>query len=651
MPAGICLPPKLVETFKQAIVSGKINPERLAEMTSAERHQLLSELVGEGNAKFVNGQLEAKLLLKNQQLGMVRWAEKVTGVSPAVKRDLITRIQRLDHVLDPTEEKAFMHDLVATRLGTDVTVKEAKQIAVMSRKIQDLEVKRKPDGTFPSESDRLAYGYAKYDLGQYISDLKNGNQPSLLRETAAHPVMAVGKAAGFTKAIRASMDDSAVFRQGWKTLWTHPGIWQKNARASVANLLKVGVKKQDVVREVMADIISRPNYDKYAKMKLALGNVEEQFPTSLPEKVPVLGRAYKASEQAYEAFLYKTRADVADKLLALAEKSDVNIADPKELTSIGKLINALTGRGDIGHGKAASPLVNNLFFSIRFVKSNFDTLTAHQFQKDVTPFVRKQAAENLAKVVLGTAGVLAIANQLKPGSVEFDPRSKDFGKIKVGHTRFDVSAGMGGMITLAAQIIKNQSKSTTTGVISNMGDGYGSKTAVDAVNSYFENKLSPAAAVIKDLVNRKDFAGNKPTIKGEASNLFVPLPIQTAFSAKGDPQAANQLLISIADGLGIATNNNNPKKDLSQDLTKSDRQLLDKIGKDKFQQYNDSYNEKVNQFMSSSFYKGLAPDDKQSALTSAKRKIKDNLYKSYDFKPSKQRSDKAFSQAISNAVK
>src|SRR5436309_2307439 len=44
--------------------------------------------------------------------------------------------------------------------------------------------------------------------------------------------------AGNAKALKASMDNSAIFRQGWKTLLTHPGIWQKNARQSFVDLVQ-----------------------------------------------------------------------------------------------------------------------------------------------------------------------------------------------------------------------------------------------------------------------------------------------------------------------------------------------------------------------------------------------------------------------------
>lgn len=638
MPVGMCLIPQAVESFKQALISGKLNPEKLSNMTSEARHKLFAEVAGEGNAKFINSNFESKLLLKNQQQGFLTWAKKISGVTPEVRRDLISRIEKMDKFLNPADERMFLKDLAGTRLGIDVTVKEAKQIANMSLKVQEAAAKKRPNGTFSSQNDRMAYGYAKYDMGEHLSNLRNAAEKPTVKQSMLHPVESTGRLAGITKAIRASLDDSALFRQGWKTLFTHPVIWQRNARASFANLYKVGIQNKDVVREVMADIISRPNADKYTKMKLAVGNVEENFPTSFPGKIPIAGRAYKASEQAYEAFLYKTRADVADKLLQVAEKTGVNINDKKQLSSMGKLINALTGRGDIGHGRASSPLVNNFFFSIRFVKSNVDVLTAHAFQKDATPFVRKEAAKNLVKVVMGTAAIMAIADKLLPGSVELNPTSKDFGKIKVGHTRFDVSGGMQGLVVLAAQIKTNSEKATSTGITTKFGSGYGAKTGVDAINNYFENKTSPAAGVIKDLIKRQDFNGNKPTLKGELTNLLVPMPITTGVDAHNDPHSANKLLVSIADGLGISTSTyGGSQKKFAMSTGKTMTAFKAKVGDAKFSQANKDFNAEVDNWMAThqKMLNSLPNDEQGPTLTGVKDRIQNNIYKQYGFKPPK----------------
>ena len=435
----ICLPQELVNKFKKGLVSGEINPEKLASMTSEERRNFFSKYAGE-NAKDVNALFESKLLLKNQKQGYINWAKTVAGLKPEIRRDLISRIEKMDKVLDPKDHQSFLEDLASKRLGTDVSFEEAKQIADLSHKVTQSK----------TSGDRMDYGRAKVALGNYVSDLKNSNAPSFWHKSMGEKLNEV---AGTSKGLKASMDNSAIFRQGWKTMFSHPGIWTKNAKETFGDMVKQFGGKA-VIDEVQADIQSRPTYELMKKAKLDIGTTEEQFPSHLAEKLPVFGRLYKASEAGYTGFVYKTRADVFDKYLKIAETSGVNITDSKQLESIAKLVNSLTGRGHLGDmGEKAAGAVNNLFFSPRFLKSNIDFLTAHQFQKGVTPFVRKQAATNLVKVIVGSASILAIANALKPGSVETDPRSSDFGKIKIGNTRFDVTGGMGSIITLASRLV------------------------------------------------------------------------------------------------------------------------------------------------------------------------------------------------------
>jgi hypothetical protein len=171
----------------------------------------------------------------------------------------------------------------------------------------------------------------------------------------------------------------------------------------------------------------------------------------------------------------------------------------------------------------------------------------------VTPFVRKQAAINLVKVTAGTAAILAIARAVNPHSVELDPRSSDFGKIRVGDTRFDVTGGMGSLLVLAARLATMSSKSTTTAQITPLNSGkFGAKTGKDVVYNFFENKLSPAASLVKDILQGKDFEGKPVSVQGELANLALPLPIQNAQELATNPKSANVVLAILADALGIS---------------------------------------------------------------------------------------------------
>ncbi len=551
-----CLTGQYAELFKQKLISGEINPEILNSMTSAERRQYFKEIIGDNNAKEVNALFESKLLLKNQQQGIINWAKQVVGIKNPVYRDILSRVNKMTEVLNPQTEKAFLEDLVAHRLGTTVTMEEASKISELAKEVQDLK----------GGPDRLAYGRARVAFGNYINALKEGADKKTLSDILKTPLKSISEVAGATKSIRASMDNSAIFRQGWKTLWTNPGTWLKNAKQSFVDLVKTFGGKE-VLDEVQADIVSRPTYDLMQKAKLAVGTIEEAYPshlnklTNLPVVKQTLGKAYKASEAAYTGFVYRMRADVFDKYLEIAEKTGVNIQDEAELKAIGKLVNSLTGRGSLGPLEPSANFINNVFFSPRFIKSNFDTLTAHQFQKGVTPFVRKQAAENLLKIIGGTATILTIANAVKPGSIEKDSRSSDFGKIKIGDTRFDVTGGMAGLVILASRLISHATKSSTSGTITPLDTGkFGAPTTQDQIYNFFESKLSPASQFILQLRTGKDFSGNPVSPGKTLLDLITPLPITTYQELKSNPNSANIILSLIADALGIGTNTYSPKK-------------------------------------------------------------------------------------------
>lgn len=563
---SFCLPPEFTKPFLQAIKDGRLNPGELAQMSSAERNAAFAKIIGEDLATPTNALFESKLLLKNQQQGIITWARSVGGLSPREVTDLATKISKLDRVLNPENEAAFLADLAAHKVGAKVSLEEARDITNLGMKAQDLKAKIEPGSPLMSP-DRMEYGRALYDFTEYIKELKKSAKQLTFEDFKKAPGKTVGRAvvntAGLAKSLKATLDNSVIGRQGWKVLFTSPTVWARNSLRSFSDIVRTFGGK-DVMREVFADVNSRPNAlnGSYKQEGLAIGTTEEAFPTSLPERVPGVGRAFKASETAFTAFQYRTRADLFDRYKQIIERSGGDIS------GLGKLANSLTGRGTFGQrGESAATIANNLFFSPRLVKSHIDLLTAHAFDSNISPAVRRIAAVNLVKVIVGIGAILQVAKAINPKSVEEDPRSADFGKIRVGDTRFDVSGGMSSLVTLASRIgplLAGQeaySKSSTTGKLSQINSGkYGAQTGLDVLVDFGSNKLSPAASVVKDLLKGADFSGQKPTLVGEAKNLFLPLPIANYQELRDNPNSANIIAALIADGLGIATNTYSPKK-------------------------------------------------------------------------------------------
>jgi len=576
----ICLPKKIADNFIEGLKSGKLNPEELAKMTTEERRAVIEQFVGSKPAEQVNALFEKKLLLKNQNDAMIGWVKEVAGLKEATRKDLLAKIERLGNVLTPAEEDKFLADLVSEKLGTRTSVKDAENIAKLAKEFADAKAN-------PNSGTR--YGAAQIELHDYMNNLRLQNEAPTLKSTLgkfkANPVKevfhSVSDLAGFAKGVKASLDNSAIFRQGWKTMFTNPDIWAKNALQSFQDIAKqlrapttadgklLVNQSDEVMKGIKAEIYSRPNARSgmYEKLKLDIGNLEEAYPSTLPEKLPIFGKIYKASETAYTGFLYRMRADIADQMVKKATEAGVDLSVPLQAESIGKLINSLTGRGKFSAPiEGATKEFNTVFFSPKMLKANFDFLTLHAAD-EMSGFARKQAAQNLAKALVGTSLIMATAEALHPGSIELDPRSSDFGKIRIGDTRYDISGGMGSLITLSSRILPAligqpiYTKSSTTGKITRLNENkFGAKNGMDIVVDFGENKFAPLAAVLMQQINQKDFEGNKITPQSQAVDLLAPLPIDNLYKQLHDPKADQVLASFIADGLGISTNTYHRKK-------------------------------------------------------------------------------------------
>ncbi len=649
MAINFCLSADAASKFKSGLLSGDINPEKLANMTSEERRNFFSKYVGDLAAPQVNAEFESKLLLKNQKQGMITWARGVAGLSQPARRDLITRIEKLDKVLNPADKEMFLADLAEKKLGVGVTTDEAQTIADLSKKVTDAKAKQLDNGTFPTEDDRLMYGLAVTDLSEYVNNLKSKSMGiqwrTLGRDILTRPGAVFSKiielTLGNAKSINSALDNSSIFRQGWKSLWAEPNIWRKNAIQTFVDIAKQ-LGGQDVLKAVNAEIVSRPNFERMKTAELTVGNIEEAFPASLAEKIPVLGRLYKASEAAYTGFVHRTRADVFDKYIRIAQEAGVNIDDPRELRAIGRVVNSLTGRGSIGKLEPVGNVLNNVFFSPRFMASNIQTFT--QPLTAGTPFARKMAAKNLVKVISGTAAVLATANALMPGSVEWDPRSADFGKIRIGNTRYDVTGGLGSYVVLAARLATNQSKSTATGVITDLGTtqvGAGARTRQDVVIDFFTNKFSPAAGLVRDLSKGKDFNGNEITIGSAIYQLYTPMGVKTYNDLVSDPSTSNVALSMIAEGLGISTSTYMPKggggvPSWTKSTSVQIKEFKNAVGDEKFKEaatrYDIAYNAWVNGVKANPEWKKLSSNEQNSLITKQQNQLQKDIFNMYGFK-------------------
>ena len=657
-----CLPRNEAQKIKDAIVSGKLNPDKLNNMSSANRRAFLTDLVGELNAKQVNLLFERKLLLKNQERAMSDWAREITGMSKEAKEATLKKIRQTyadkkRRLYEPQENEVFLNEIISDvyskKLRTEVTLNEAQTITELGADVAKNHAKMNEDFTWDSKQDAVNFGASKVAFDNYVGGLKT----DVLKRPLVNPLTqkGIGKfdalienskislnfIADNSRAIVASLDNSFWGRQGLKVMLNpkYADIWAKNFTKSfvdIAKTLKGGNKAGDAIIDgVKAEIYSRENYlnGRYEKgKKLDIGVGEEEFPTSAPSKIPALGRLFRASEVAYEAGAMRMRVDIADRLYKLAEKNSVDLTNKKTVGDINLLVNSMTGRGRLGISEGKQVLINKAFFSIKKVKSDIDFLTdALKSSKD--PFVRKQAAQNLLMVGGSIATILAIANQLDPDSVEEDTRSANFGKIRVGDTRFDVTGGMTPLLILATRIARQSKKSSITGEVATLGKKFGSPTGTDVLWNFTENKFSPAFSTIAHLIDQQTFKKEVPTLLTELQNLTVPLIIQEGQTAKQNEHSADLLLILLAESFGISANTYSINTNWEQSDSQEMKRFKEKVGEKKFEQANDEFNKNMRDWLTkeqkTTEYKNLSDEDKSKLITRQRRTEKSDMFDKY----------------------
>lgn len=164
-----CLPSAEAQDLLKAVADGSFDPHEYADQPDTDARQAyLSKFVGEANAKDVNTLMESKLLLKDQQAGMITAIKKLTGLSDPLRREYTQKVANMSRFLDPDEEKMFLQDLAESKLGVRPTAEEATKIAQLAQKVQAL--RNEPTTNLSGVSD--GYLKAATDMKAYVDSLK-----------------------------------------------------------------------------------------------------------------------------------------------------------------------------------------------------------------------------------------------------------------------------------------------------------------------------------------------------------------------------------------------------------------------------------------------------------------------------------------------
>lgn len=364
------------------------------------------------------------------------------------------------------------------------------------------------------------------------------------------------------RAILATADMSAFLRQGIIEVAAHPIISGK----AIGKTFQFAFNPKifaDYFKELPKDKL----YPLMRESKLAItdpfkaGMVgrEEAFMSRLLQKIPIFGQIIKFSERSYVGFLNKLRVDLfkmyANEFLT---KGFSPHKDAKLFKASADIINTFTGRGSLGKLNRITPELNTLFFSPRLIAARFNALNPVWYAK-MPKEIRIKAIGDFAKFVGVGLTTLALAKVAlgDKASIEINPKSSDFGKVRIGNTRWDIWGGFQQWIRVFAQLITGERKDTTTGkIISLSKDEYPFTTRKEVILRFIEGKLAPVPALLNELISGgKTFTGEDMTLTSTAKKELIPMYIDDIADAYQDGGLGRSIGAGIPAffGVGVQT--------------------------------------------------------------------------------------------------
>ena len=535
----------------------------------APKEEVMKDL--QDSKKELQKILDNKLSVKKASL-----KKRIAEATKNIKDNTVSKKKRGEPVNDAEslsleqELKALQKDLKElaspeekeqARLDTYKKSLEAR-IEGLSKKIKNKDYSRpKPSPlTYDKEALILQKKYAdlKFDFEVGIAKEK------LAKRTTAQKFIDAGlEIMNLPRALMASADLSAPLRQGLIPTISHPVL----ASQAFLESLKQAVKPERYDRW-LSDLKHSNGYQLMKSAGLYLADAknpdafarEEMNQSNYAEKIPYLGQVVKGSERAYTSYLNRMRVELFDKGVNVLEIDGKTYAShPEAYKALARYLNAVTGRGDLGAIEGAAKYLNPIFFSPRLIVARTMLLTQWanpKYYQKTPPAVRRMYLEDMSKFIGFTIGLLGAA-AYAGADVETDPRSSDFGKIRIGDTRYDTLGGFQQFIRYSAQLAMGEKKSSASGKITPLdGTNYTKETRATTIGNFFRSKLAPVPALAWNALAGENMIGDRFDIVKELPKNLIPLVWQGVYESanqNGWGFALTANLVPSILGVGVQT--------------------------------------------------------------------------------------------------
>jgi hypothetical protein len=525
-------------------ISDKGGMSALRGMTAEQRIGFFADYVDmKGHrevAEWLNREMEKRLFIPAQTQATKDWLKRLEKKGRPIKQKqpIIDRIVAKKDVMNPRESRQYMESVAKQLMGFEIDRADAKAMFDLSASINELKKKLLsivPDyDTYTAKQLNELSGdalKARTELGVKLVEFQRKYEEVSLKAQAREYQSKgwfgkkgeqVLKVAGNIKSLKASVDFSFL-RQLQNTAYVNWGAF-KNAMKSG---YKAWIESEQGVDTMLADLLTRPNAlnGNYNNFGIEVGIKEEAFPESWASKgfnkIKLIGNwanVFRRSEAGFNLALQTARADLFDWMWEQT-KGDRKLLEAQK---VGEAINTITGRGKFpwltSKDEKQNRIMNNLLFAPKWLASRIQTLTDIWYIrsiKEMTPQgIRARAAVgNVIMLAVITNVIKAALWALDDDDDDderdlweflqsaFEPRSTDFGKIRVGNTRFDLSTGTAGLVTLFSRLFAGQTVSAS-GVKSDV-------KRWEVLGNFISGKGSPFISNSLQLLTNTDYFGDE----------------------------------------------------------------------------------------------------------------------------------------------
>lgn len=358
------------------------------------------------------------------------------------------------------------------------------------------------------------------------------------------------------KSTATTFDFSGFFRQNVIPAVGRPvlaaKIFPKGAKAALSDFNAEKIAKE--INDRPQSYLYRKSGLKILEIDGPVGLREEKFNGRFIQHIPGLNRVARASNRNMNTLGNLFRTELFD--IFLRNNPNATIV---ELKAQAAWFNSVTGIGSLGKFAQATSILNNVLYSAKFTTSRFQT--PYLFVRDYLPSrkanrnskrVRKARAADMARFAINSSIVLGVAHlaslDIPNMEVGFNLNNSDFGKIRIGNTRFDIFGGFQQSMRLILRF--GQLPLQRLGVI----DTEKEINAREVIGRFASYKTAPIVNFGFAALEGKDIFGRETTVTEALARSTVPLIAQDVHEAFKDAGFGIGAAAGAAAFVGIGVN-------------------------------------------------------------------------------------------------